>query len=99
MWHLSMHGSTDHLDPAVAEEIEVAVRDAAAEIMATLVPAGHQGVAGQFAYSSGGPSDLRDAAPHPDPAAVEAPAVANPVSTVPAEVASVEVAPGTAAGG
>ena len=97
MWHLSMHGSTDHLDPAVAEEIEVAVRDAAAEIMATLVPAGHQGVAGAFSYSKGGPSDLRDATPHAEPDPVEAPAQPNPVSSVPAEVATKSVPPGTPA--
>lgn len=96
MWHVSMHGSTDHLDPAVAEEIEVAVRDAVAAVFGTLVPAGHQGVAGTFSYSSGGPSDLRDATPHPT-AEVEASAVQpNPVSTVPAEVATVEVPAGTA---
>jgi hypothetical protein len=58
MWHLSMHGSTDHLDPEVAAEIETRVRDAAAEIMGTLVPDGHQGVAGRFEYSKGEPSDL-----------------------------------------
>jgi hypothetical protein len=59
MWHASLHGSTDHLDPEVATEIETAVRDALAEVMGTLVPAGHQGVAGSFEYSKGGPSDLR----------------------------------------
>jgi hypothetical protein len=58
MWHLSMHGSTDHLDPEVAAEIETKVRDAAAEIFGSLVPDGHQGVAGSFEYSKGGPSDL-----------------------------------------
>lgn len=99
MWHVSMHGSTDHLDPAVAEEIEVAVRDAVAAVFATLVAAGHQGVAGSFEYSSGGPSDLRDATPHPAPEAEAAPAPVNKVSAVPAETATKEVPPGTAAGG
>jgi hypothetical protein len=58
MWHASLHGSTDHLDPEVAQEIETKVRDALAEVMGTLVPDGHQGVAGSFEYSKGGPSDL-----------------------------------------
>jgi hypothetical protein len=59
MWHASLHGSTDHLDPEVAQEIETKVRDALAQVMGTLVPDGHQGVAGSFEYSKGGPSDLR----------------------------------------
>ena len=96
MWHLSMHGSTDHLDPAVADEIEVAVRDAVAAVFATLVPAGHQGVAGSFSYSSGGPSDLRDATPHPVATNEEAPPPAMAVSTVPAETHDVGVPAGTA---
>jgi hypothetical protein len=70
MWHLSMHGSTDHLDPEVAAEAEVAVRDAAAKILGELAPAGHQGIAGQFQYSHGSPSDLRD----PSAPAAETPA-------------------------
>ena len=99
MWNLSMHGSTDHLDPAVADEIEVAVRDAVAAVFATLVPAGHQGVGGQFAYSIGGPSDLRDATPHPTANPDEAPVAVMTVSDVPAETHDVGVAPGTAADG
>lgn len=91
-----MHGSTDHLDPAVADEIEVAVRDAAAAVFGGLVEAGHQGVAGQFAYSKGGPSDLRDSTPHPEANPDEAPVQPMTVSTVPAEVHDASVPAGTA---
>ena len=96
MWHVSMHGSTDHLDPAVADEIEVAVRDAVSKIFGELVAAGHQGVAGTFAYSTGGPSDLRDATPHPVATNEEAPPPLMTTSTVPAETHDVGVPAGTA---
>lgn len=95
-WIASLHGSTDHLDPAVADEIEVAVRDALAGVFADLVPAGHQSVAGVFHYSKGAPSDLRDATPHPSTDTGEAPPPVMAVSDVAAEVHTVEVPPGTA---
>lgn len=97
-WIASLKGSTDHLDKEVADEIEVAVRDALAEVFGGLVPAGHQGVAGTFHYSTGGPSDLRDATPHPGPEPPASSVQQNPVSNVPADVATLSVPPGTAAG-
>ena len=95
-WIASLKGSVDHLDREVAEEAEVAVRDALAAVVGGLVPNGHQGVGGQFHFSHGGPSNLADpAGPGPD---VEQAATAqtNPVSTIPAEVKDTGVPAGTA---
>lgn len=91
-WLVSMHGSTDHLDPEVADEAEVTLRDKLAEVFSGLVAAGHQGVAGVFHHSHGSPVDLRSAgAPAAAPDASEAPsepeAASEPVNPTPAATA------------
>ena len=48
MWLLSAHGTTDHLEPEVAKELEQKLVDAVHGVVSELVPEGHQGVAASF---------------------------------------------------
>lgn len=45
MWLLSAHGITDHLPPEVARDLEETLVAKLREVVADLVPAGHNGVA------------------------------------------------------
>ena len=45
MWLLSAHGTTDHLPPDVARNLEDTLVAQLREVVAELVPSGHNGVA------------------------------------------------------
>lgn len=73
MWLLSAHGTTDHLTPELARELEEKLVVALHGIVTELVPAGHNGVAATLQGDHVGIVNLTAPGEAP-PAPAEAPA-------------------------
>ena len=95
-WIATVKGSVDHLEAEVAHELENAVMHALADVVGTLVQAGHTGVGGLFHFTTGAPANLTDPDADPVAASASGATVTNPVSTVPAEARTTSVPAGTA---
>lgn len=67
MWLLSAHGTTDHLPPDVARDLEEKLSAKLHDLVAELVPDGHNGVAAQLTGDHVGIVNLAagDGAPAP----------------------------------
>lgn len=94
-WIATIKGDVDHQVEGVRRELEERVRDALAAVVSTLVIGGHQGVAGTFHFSKGGPSNLADTSAPPDAMSQSGAVGQVPVSTVPADMHTESVPYGT----